>query len=815
MEKQTKIKRPRTNAPKRKGRAVSKNRKVIRWMWFICLAPFVVMGVMLTLTSLGTFGRMPSFEELENPKSNLATEIYADDGRVIGSFFVQNRSYVQYADLFPQDSTACLTIAGREMPPVAAALIATEDARFYGHSGIDFQSLARVGIKTILLGRTSQGGGSTVTQQLAKNLFPRDYTKGDNKVVRMAKLVVAKFKEWITAIKLEYNYTKEEIVAMYLNTVEYGSNAFGIKSAAQTFFGKSPSELNLQEAAVLVGVVNAPTRYSPVRNPENALKRRNLVLKRVCEAGGISREEYDSISALPIMLNFRPVSHNYGQATYFREMLRLVMNAQPPKRRNYYTAWDYEQACKEYEENPLYGWCHKNRKADGSEYNIYRDGLKIYTTINASMQEYAEAALVKQLRTVIQPAMDKQVKETKTLFIDMDEEEIEKLMRRSIRTTDRFRNMKQAGVGEKDIFASFDQKCPMKVFTYEGERDTLMTPRDSILHHKRIMRAAFVAMEPQTGHVKAYVGGPNFQYFKYDMAKQGKRQIGSTVKPFIYTFAIDHLGMSPCTPVPNLPVTIETAVGTAWSPKEAGNVEYDGVLHPLKWGLAHSRNNYSAWIMKQAKQPEAVADFIHNMGIHSFIDPVYALCLGTFESNVFEMVSAYSTFANEGVYISPLFVTHIEDRQGNLISTFSSTSQDAISKETAATMLSMLKSVITDGTGRRMGWQFNMHGVDIAGKTGTSNDNRDGWFMCVTPRMVAGAWVGAEDQAIHLRRRGEGSVMALPIVGDFLQRVHNDERCRPSREDKFITPPLWQQPECDLTLTTEQSSAEFEDEFFE
>ena len=784
-------------------------------MWTICLTPFVLMGVMLVLTSVGVFGRMPSFEELENPKSNLATEVYADDGKVIGSFFVQNRSYVQYADLYPQDSTACLEIAGREMPPVAAALIATEDARFYSHSGIDFQSLARVGIKTIMLGRSSQGGGSTVTQQLAKNLFPRDYTRGDNKIVRTLKLIVAKFKEWITAIKLEYNYTKEEIVAMYLNTVEYGSNAFGIKSAAQTFFGKLPNELNLQEAAVLVGVVNAPTRYSPVRNPENALKRRNLVLKRVCEAGGISKQECDSISSLPITLNFRPVSHNYGQATYFREMLRLVMNAQPPKRRNYYTAWDYEQACKEYEENPLYGWCHKNRKADGTEYNIYRDGLKIYTTINASMQEYAEAALIKQLRTVIQPAMDEQVRTTQTLFIDTDEEEVEKIMRRAMRNSDRFRNMKQAGDSEKDIFASFEQKCRMKIFTYEGERDTLMTPKDSILHHKQIMRASFVAMEPQTGHVKAYVGGPNFQYFKYDMAKQGKRQIGSTVKPFIYTFAIDHLGMSPCTPVPNLPVTIETAVGTAWSPKEAGNVEYDGVLHPLKWGLAHSRNNYSAWIMKQAKQPGAVADFIHNMGIHSFIDPVYALCLGTFESNVFEMVSAYSTFANEGVYVSPLFVTHIEDRQGNLISTFSSNSQDAISKETAATMVSMLQNVITDGTGRRMGWQFNMYGVDIAGKTGTSNDNRDGWFMCITPNLVAGAWVGAEDQSIHLRRRGEGSVMALPIVGDFLQRVHNDERCRVSRDDKFVMPPMWQLPVCDELSGTTQSEAEFKDEFFE
>ena len=800
----------------RKRRSVKKssqnNRKsqIVKWLWIIAIAPFAMLALMLSLTALGVFGRMPSFEELENPKSNLATEVYADDGKVLGSFFVQNRSYVQYADLFPQDSTALLNISGHTVPPLAAALIATEDARYYTHSGIDLVSLARVGVKTIALQHSSQGGGSTITQQLAKNLFPRG-ERGENKIVRTAKLVISKFKEWITALKLEYNYTKEEIIAMYLNTVEYGSNSYGIKSAAATFFGKSPAELNLQEAAVLVGVVNAPTRYSPIRNPENALRRRNTVLQRIEAAGGISKAQYDSLSALPITLNYRPISHNYGRATYFREMLRLTMNAQRPKRRNYYTSWDYEQACKEYDENPLIGWCHKNRKADGSSYDIYRDGLKIYTTINATMQEYAETALQKQLETVIQPTMDRQVRETGKLFNNLEEGEIEAILKRAMRNSDRYRNMKQAGVNDKDIYASFSKKCSMKVFTFKGERDTILTPRDSILHHKRIMRASFVAMEPQTGHIKAYVGGPSFQYFKYDMAKQGKRQIGSTVKPFIYTFAIDHLGLTPCTMVPNLPVTIETAVGAAWSPKESGNVEYDGVLHPLKWGLALSRNNYSAWIMKQAKQPEAVADFIHNMGIMSYVDPVYALCLGTFESNVFEMVSAYATFANEGVYTSPLFVTHIEDRQGNLISSFSSTSQDAVSKQTAYTMITMLKNVITNGTGRRMGWQFGLNGVEIAGKTGTSNENRDAWFMCITPNLVAGSWVGGEDQQIHLRRRGEGSMMALPIVGDFLVRTYNDPNIDVNRDDTFARPALWTEQVCDETV----EEAELEDEFFE
>ena len=784
--------------------------KIIKWAWYVVMVPMGLLFAMLLLTSLGLFGRMPSFEELENPKSNLSTEVYSEEGKVLGTFFVQNRSYVQYDDLFPQDQSLVIRMQNRNMPPIVAALIATEDVRFYNHSGIDIPSLMRVGVKTIALQRSSQGGGSTITQQLAKNLFPRDTVRNRGKVARGTKLVISKFKEWITAIKLEYNYTKEEIAAMYLNTVAYGSNAYGIKSAARTFFDKEPQELNIQEAAMLVGVVNAPTRYSPVRNPESALSRRNVVIARLAAAGAISAAARDSIASLPIVLNYKPVSHNEGEATYFREMLRLVMSAKRPTRRQFYTEWDYEQAVKEYDENPLYGWCYKNRKADGEPYNIYRDGLKIYTTINASMQEYAEESLFKQMRDEVQPMMDAQVKRTGELFQDLDDEEKETLVNRAIRNSDRYRNMKRAGVGEKDIMASFGQKCRMKVFTFKGERDTLLSPRDSILHHKRIMRASFVAMDPQTGYVKAYVGGPNFRYFKYDMAKQGKRQIGSTVKPFIYTFAIDHLGLTPCTMVPNLPVTIETTLGTAWSPKEAGKVVYDGVLHPLAWGLARSRNNYSAWIMKQAKQPEAVADFVHNMGIRSFIDPVYAMCLGTFESNVFEMVSAYSTFANEGVHNDPIFVTRIEDRQGNVISNFSNHSQDAISKQTAYTMLTMLKRVITGGTGGRMVWKYGFGDMDIAGKTGTSNESRDAWFMCITPKLVAGAWVGAEDQQIHLRSGGEGSVMALPIVAEFLTKAYADEKLGLSREDRFARPPMMPTYECpdEVEATPENGSDE-------
>ncbi|HBX90630.1 transglycosylase domain-containing protein [Alistipes sp.] len=770
--------------------------ETIRWIWIAAFAPVALLALMLLLTAAGAFGRLPSFEELENPRSNLATEIYSEDGKVLGSFFVQNRSYVQYADLFPSDSTLHVRLDGHDVPPIVGALISTEDVRFRNHSGIDIPSLFRVALKTVLLQRSSQGGGSTITQQLAKNLFPRDTVRNRGRIYRTAKLVTSKFKEWITALKLEYNYTKEEIAAMYLNTVEYGSNAYGVKSAAQTFFNKEPHQLNVQEAAVLVGVVNAPTRYSPVRNPQNALARRNLVLSRMEKAGALTRHACDSISALPIQLDYRPVSHNEGSATYFREMLRLVMTAEKPRRNQFYNEWDYDVAVREYEENPLYGWCHKNRKADGEPYNIYRDGLKIYTTINSTMQRYAEDALQRQLERVIQPQMDAQYKRTKTLFLGTDAAERERIVRRAMRYSDRYREMKRAGASEREIEASFDRPCSTRVFTFKGERDTVMTPRDSILHHKRIMRAAFVALDPRSGYVRAYVGGPNFRYFKYDMAKQGKRQIGSTMKPFVYTFAIDHLGLTPCTMVPNLPVTIETAGGTAWSPKEAGKVEYDGVLHPLRWGLARSRNNYTAWIMKQAKQPEAVADFIHNMGIRSFIDPVPALCIGSSESNVFELTSAFSTFVNQGVHNDPIFVVRIEDRQGNLISSFIPQSQDAINERTAYTMITMLEGVVSGGTGGRLR-QYVPADAEVGGKTGTSNENRDGWFMCVTPRLVAGAWVGGEDQSVHLLSRGEGGVVALPIVGDFLKRVYAHGGLGISSGDRFVRPAQVERFDCE------------------
>jgi len=748
--------------------------KAVRWFWIVLCAPVALILLLLLLTRLGVFGKLPTFEELENPKSNLATEIYSDDGEMIGSFFIQNRSYVDYNEL---------------SPALVAALISTEDMRFYSHSGIDFISLARVAVKTLALGNRRQGGGSTITQQLAKNLYPRDTAVYNNPISKGSKLVISKLKEWITAVMLEYNYTKEEIITMYLNTVPYGSNAYGIKSAARTFFNKLPSELNVQEAAMLVGVVNAPTRYSPRSNPDRALARRNTVISRMREKGYLTRAQRDSIQALPIELDFRPISHNAGTGTYFREMLRMVMTSGKPSRESFGPGaagdWDYRQAVEQWESNPLYGWCDKNVKANGQPYDLYRDGLKIYTTVNATMQRYAEQAVWEQMGETVQPMMDRVTKARGSVFSDISKDEREAIMRRAKKNSDRYRQMKRAGATDAEIDKAFATPVPMRVFSYKGDRDTVMSPDDSLMYYKKFLRASFMAVDPSNGYVKAYVGGTSYRYFKYDMAKQGRRQVGSTIKPFVYTFAIEQLDLTPCTQVPNLPVTIETD-NEPWSPREASKVVYDGEWKPLRWGLANSRNNYSAWIMKQARQPQAVADFIHKFGIRSYIDPVYALCLGTSDFSLFELVGAYGTFANRGVHVDPIFVTRIEDRHGNVLANFTSPSQDAISEQSAYTMLGMLKRVVNAGTAgriRALGLK-----ADMGGKTGTSQKNSDAWFVGVTPKLVAGAWVGGEDRSIHLSSGGEGSRIALPIFANFMKKVYGDSKLGITEKDQFPIP---------------------------
>ena len=766
----------------------SLKRVIIITLWSIMTLGVLSVAGLFVLAKSEVLGPMPSFDELENPKTNLATQIYSEDGEVLGTYFIENRTYLSYEELFSADRSQWLEIDGHKLPTIVAALLATEDVRFFDHAGIDFTATARAGIKTVLLGQSNQGGGSTITQQLAKNLYKtRRHKEG---LQGNAGTLAAKAQEYVIATQLEHNYTKEEIVAMYLNTVEFSNSNFGIKSAANNFFGKEPCDLKIEEAAVIAGQVKAPGTYAPLKRGEpneRARERRNTVLDRLAAAGAISSDTADSLKTLPIDLSrYRRAAdaHNEGTATYFREMVRRTMMAKEPQRRNYYTKWDYEQALKEYHENPIYGWCFKNLKANGEPYDIYRDGLKIYTTVDATMQRYAEQALKEHMAEIVQPRMEAQIRSRGgSLFPDLDKEESDAKIDEAVRQTDRWREMSKSGASEKQMLAAFKTPQKMSVFTFKGVRDTVMTPRDSVVHYKKIMRASFVAIDPTTGYVRAYIGGPDYRYFKYDAATMGKRQVGSTAKPFIYTFAIDHLGLSPCTPVPNVPVSIETP-GGIWSPKEAGEVEYTGV-NPLYWGLANSRNNYSAWIMKQAKRPEAVAEFIHDIGIKSFIDPVAALCIGSYDSNTFEMASAYSTFANQGVHIDPIFVTRIEDSKGNVLATFTPKSEDVLSKRVAYTMITMMQRVVTMGTARRMLYEFGFNDVEIAAKTGTTNDNVDAWFMCTVPNLVIGVWVGGEENGIHFTRNADGSRIALPIAGKFLTKVFNDGSLGVVRSAKF------------------------------
>lgn len=770
------------------------NKILKRCFWIAFATPLALIGFLLFLVGIGAFGALPTFEELESPKSNVASDLIGDDGTLVGQYYVQNRSFVDYNELSPY---------------LVDALVSTEDARFTSHSGIDFIGLFRVAVKSVLMGG-DQGGGSTISQQLAKNLFPRDFEPDDSGLTRKLKTVIYKLKEWIVAIRLEYNYTKEEIVVMYFNIVEYGSNAYGIKSAASTFFNKLPSELTIEEAAMLVGIVNAPTRYSPVSNREQALTRRNTVIRRMRTNDKITREMFDSVSVLPINLNFKPSSHDAGIATYFRSMVQQYMTANEPKRSSFFNKWDYEQEMILWETDPLYGWCNKNLKPDGTKYNIYRDGLKIYTTINPKMQRYAEEAVNEHLSKTIQPSFDAEVRRRGTMFSDLPQNEIDRIMWNSIKTSERYLGMPTELQSRSKALAEFKKPTKMKIFSYKHPmgRDTVMTPYDSIWYHKQILRASFVAMNPANGEVKAYVGGNDFRYFKYDMAKQGKRQVGSTIKPFIYTFAIDHLGYNPCTPVPNLPVTVD-----GWTPDESGERDQNGEIRPLWWGLAKSRNNFSAWIIKQSNYP-AVADLIHKLGIKSFIDPVPSMCLGPSDISLYEMVGAYCTFVNMGVHTRPSFVTRIEDKKGNIISSFNAPSNEAISETSAATIVSILQKVVDGGTGGRIRWQFDVRG-EIGGKTGTTNDGSDGWFIGVAPKLVGGSWVGGENPSIHPQRDSEGSRLALPIFGLFIKKVYADPTLDVKPTDRFRRPANYQTLDCPELLKNSGTDDKEKNEFFQ
>ena len=750
----------------------SLQKKITKWFWIVITLPVACMILALLLVAL--FAKIPSFEQIENPDSNLATLLISEDGKVINTYHIENRSYVSY-DQIPKH--------------IIDAAVATEDARFYRHSGIDFRGLGRVAVKTLLMGDSSQGGGSTITQQLAKTLYPRQDVSSKIPGGRQIKMIGIKLKEWITAVKIERNYTKQEIVTMYLNQIFFGGNAYGIKAAANTFFAKDPSELTVEEGACLVGMVNKPTRYNPALHPEQSLARRNHVLKQMRRSNYLTKAELDSISQIPIVVTYRQQDHNSGYGPYFRDMLRKFMNATEPKRSSYTQVEDYRADSLAWRENPLYGWLNKNRKPDGTQYDLDRDGLRIYTTIDSRMQKYAEEAVAQHLGKELQNTLNKELKyRTRFPFSnDVTKEEVDRLMRNGRRWSDRYRGMKDAGASDAEIAKAFDEPVPMRVFAWNkaGYVDTTMTPNDSIRYYKSFLRAALVAIEPNTGNIKAYVGGPDYHYFKYDNVGQGKRQVGSTFKPFLYTLAMQE-GYTPCDKVANTTYTIDVN-GEDWAPKS----EVDDRIVTLKWGLTHSRNNISAYLMKQFG-PYALVELVRKMGISSYLDPVVSLCVGSCDLSVMEMVAAYNTFPGRGVYCYPMFVTKIEDNAGNVLATFSTRKREAISEITAYKMINMMQGVVNDGTAGRIRWRYNIQG-DIAGKTGTTNDNSDGWFIGYTPKLTAGVWVGAEDRQVHFTSTalGGGNNMALPIWAIFMQKVYADKSIPMGPEDVFVAPLGW------------------------
>ncbi|TKG93391.1 penicillin-binding protein [Puteibacter caeruleilacunae] len=747
--------------------------KYIRLFWIAF--SISVLGVVLFfyLMAQGKLGFMPSFEQLENPKSVLASEIFAADSVVLGKYFYEeNRTYTHYDEISPN---------------MVNALIATEDVRFYKHSGIDLRGLVRVA-KGIVTRDKSSGGGSTISQQTAKLLFPRE--RNSNAL----KLAVRKFREWIIAVKLEKSYTKEEIISMYLNKFDFLNLAVGIQSASSIYFSTTPDALELHEAAMLVGMCKNPSLFNPVRRPELTMERRNVVLSQMLKYDYINKAEFDSLAALPLGLKYQKVDFKSGLAPYFREYLRTAINASKPDRKRY-ASWQTQKFIEdsiEWETNPLYGWCKKNTKPNGENYNLYEDGLKIYTTIDSRMQHYAENAVVNHLKLDLQPSFDKKAeKELRhaPFSNDLGEESIQKLLDRAIKQSERYRVEKEKGKNFKRIKKVFNTPVKMRVFTWKGERDTIMTPTDSIKHYLGYLRSSFMAMETN-GYVRAYVGGPDYKHFMYDMAKNGKRQVGSTVKPFLYTLAMQN-GLSPCTKVPNVPVTFDLPDGTSWTAKNSDKSDMDGKIVTLQWGLAHSVNQISAWVMKQFN-PQGVVNVMKKMGIRSPIDPVPSLFLGTSDLTLYEMIGAYGTFANKGVYTQPIFVTHIEDKNGNVVARFSPERHDAIDENTAYLMVNLLQGVVNKGSGGRLRWHPVYGGLtaQIGGKTGTTQNQSDGWFMGVTPQLIVGAWTGADIRSIHFEdlRFGQGANMALPIVGRFLKQVYADDKLPYSQDVKFEAP---------------------------
>ena len=712
--------------------------------WQICVGGLLFVALIISSVGFGLFGELPTFRDLENPKSNLASEVISTDAQVLGSYYIQNRSNAKFKDLSPN---------------LINALIATEDVRFYEHSGIDLKGTFAIALYSVI---GKKRGSSTITQQLAKNLFPR-------KKQTIFNIGIIKLKEWLTAIKIERNYTKEEIITMYFNTVDFGNNSFGIKTASKTYFNKLPSELNVQEAAMLVGILKGTTVYSPIRNAERAKARRNVVLNQMEKYGFITEAELSEASSSELEMHYTSPDHNQGTATYFREYLRLE----------------------------LQNWCKENKKADGEPYDLYRDGLKIYTTIDSRMQLYAEEAIKEHL-TYLQKEFNNHWKGRSPWGTNTD------IISQSMKRSERFQLMKEDGATDEEIKTAFNTPTSMTVFSWTGDRDTTMTPLDSIKYYKWYLRSSFMSMDPHSGQIKAWVGGPDYRYFKYDQVKTGKRQVGSTFKPLVYTVAMDN-GWSPCFEAPNLPIVFEDFDN--WSPKNSDGKE--GGMMTLRMGLANSVNLITAYMMKQVG-PQAVVNVAKKMGITSDIPAYPSICLGTPDVSLYEMVGAYSTYANKGVWTEPVYITRIEDKNGNVLFEKMPRKVDALSEQTAYLMIYMMKGVIDKGTGMRLRGPRYRFTNPIAGKTGTTQENSDGWFIGITPDLVSGTWTGAEDRMVHFRSTnlGEGANTALPIWALYMKKVYADSRLNISMGD-FEAPPggLSVVVDCDQYKKNNQSTS--------
>ncbi len=774
-------------------------RKIVVYiLWGVLILTIVTIAVVFSAISKGKIGYVPPVEELENPNLKFATQVISDDGVLLGtwSYSKENRVYVGYDELSPN---------------LVHALVATEDVRFSEHSGIDMRAFLRAVIKRGVLMQKNAGGGSTITQQLAKQFYS---PTADNVLERLLQKPI----EWVIAVKLERYYTKEEILTMYLNKFDFLNNAVGIKTAAKTYFSKEPKNLSIEEAATLIGMCKNPSLYNPRRFNERSRGRRNTVLEQMRKAGYLTEAQCDSLKKLPLTLKFQRVDHKDGLATYFREYLRVMMTARKPDKSKY-RGWQkqkYYEDSLAWETNPLYGWCAKNKKKNGTNYNIYTDGLKIYTTINSRMQRYAEDAVYEHIALYLQPRFFKEKKGRKTApyTSELTKEEVDNILNRSVRQSERYNVMKTAGYSEEEIRKAFNTKYEMTVFSWEGEKDTIMTPLDSIKYYKHFLRTGFMSMDPTTGYVKAYVGGPNYNYFQYDMAMVGRRQIGSTIKPFLYSLAMEN-GFSPCDQVRNVEQTLFDENGKAWSPRNSSRSHY-GEIVTLKWGLANSNNWISAYLMSKLSPYELVR-LIHSFGVENQeIQPTVSLCLGPCEISVGEMVSAYTAFVNRGIRVAPLFVSHIEDNEGNTIASFTPQIEEVISETSAYKMLIMLRAVINEGTGGRVRRLYNIK-ADMGGKTGTTNRNSDGWFMGFTPTLVSGCWVGGEERDIHFDRMtdGQGASMALPVWSLYMQKVFADESLGYHQTDSFYIPEGFDPCKDKLTEIEEENVSSLDDIFFQ